>query len=65
MTITGPVINAAKFVVFLITGGGKADVLATVRDGSGKQYPATHVRPESGELCFFLDEAAAAKIESA
>lgn len=65
VTITGPVINAAKFVVFLITGGGKADVLATVRDGSGKQYPATHVRPESGELCFFLDEAAAAKIESA
>lgn len=62
VTITGPVINAAKHVVFLITGAGKADVLATVCDGSGKQYPATHVKPTSGDLAFFLDKAAAAKI---
>lgn len=62
VTITGPVINAAHFVVFLITGGGKADVLATVYDGSGKQYPATHVQPKSNDLVFFLDKAAAAKI---
>jgi len=62
VTITGPVINCAKQIVFLITGGGKADVLATVVDGSGTQYPATHVQPKSGELVFFLDEAAAAKI---
>lgn len=65
VTITGPVINEASFVVFLITGGGKADVLATVCDGSGTQYPATHVQPKSNNLCFFLDEAAAAKIETA
>ena len=62
VTITGPIINAANFVVFLITGAGKADVLATVYDGSGKQYPATHVQPKSKQLAFFLDEAAAAKI---
>ncbi len=62
VTITGPVINNAKQVVFLITGGGKADVLATVKDGSGIQYPATHVQPKSGELLFFLDQAAAAKL---
>lgn len=64
VTITGPVINNAKQVVFLITGAGKADVLATVIDGSGTQYPATHVQPKSGELVFFLDEAAAAKLSS-
>ena len=62
VTITGPVINNAKQVVFLITGAGKADVLATVMDGSGQQYPATHVKPTSGQLAFFLDEAAAAKL---
>ena len=62
VTITGPVINNAKQVVFLITGAGKADVLATVMNGSGKQYPATHVKPASGQLVFFLDEAAAAKL---
>jgi len=63
VTITGPVINAAKFVVFLITGAGKADVLASVYDGSGEQYPATHIQPKPGELAFFLDESAAAKIK--
>ena len=62
VTITGPIVNAAKFVVFLITGAGKADVLATVYDGSGKQYPATHVQPRSNNLAFFLDKAAAAKL---
>ena len=62
VTITGPVINAANFVVFLITGGGKADVLATVYHGTGEQYPATHVQPKSKQLAFFLDQAAAAKI---
>ena len=62
VTITGPIINAAKFVVFLITGAGKADVLATVYDRSGKQYPATHVQPRSNNLAFFLDKAAAEKL---
>lgn len=62
VSITGPVINAAKEVAFLITGGGKADVLSAVVDGSGTQYPATHVKPQSGELVFFLDRAAAAKL---
>lgn len=61
VTITGNVINAAKTVVFLITGAAKADVLAKVIDGSGESYPATHVRPK-GELVYFLDEAAAAKL---
>lgn len=62
VSVTGPVINAAKEVVFLITGAGKAEVLATVVDGSGTQYPATHVKPKDGDLVFFLDEAAAAKL---
>lgn len=62
VSVTGPVINASKEVVFLITGGAKADVLASVVDGSGTQYPATHVKPTTGELAFFLDQAAAAKL---
>jgi 6-phosphogluconolactonase len=62
VSVTGPVINASQRVVFLITGGGKADVLATVHDGSGVQYPATHVQPESKQIEFFLDQSAAAKL---
>ena len=61
VTITGGVLNAAKAVVFLITGDSKADVLPQVIDKSGAEFPATHVQP-AGSLTFFLDEAAAAKL---
>ena len=61
VTITGNVLNASKAVAFLITGGGKADVLKTVVDQTGSEYPATHIQP-AGSLTFFLDQAAAAKL---
>lgn len=61
VTITGKVLNASKQVVFLITGAAKSQVLATVVDQSGTQYPATHIQPE-GSLTFFLDEGAAANL---
>lgn len=61
VTITGETLNASKAVAFLITGGGKADVLKTVVDQTGSQYPATHIQP-AGSLTFFLDEAAAAQL---
>lgn len=58
VTITGDVLNASKAVAFLITGGGKAEVLKKVIDKTGTEYPATHIQP-AGSLTFFLDEAAA------
>ncbi len=61
VTMTGKVLNASKAVVFLITGGGKAEVLKTVVQRTGAAYPATHIQP-AGSLTFFLDEAAAAQL---
>ncbi len=59
ITLTGPVINGAKKVVFLITGGNKADVLAQVihKSGDFESFPAAHITPVN--LIFYLDQAAA------
>jgi 6-phosphogluconolactonase len=61
VSLTLPALNAAREVVFLVTGEGKAEVVARVfgpsRDAS---LPAARVRPRYGSLTVILDEAAAA-----
>lgn len=59
ITLTGPVLNGAKRVAFLVTGENKADVLAQVinRSGDFESFPASHIEP--AELSFYVDEAAA------
>lgn len=64
ITITGKIINNAAMVTFLVTGAGKAEKVGEIidqRDGF-KNYPANLVAPSSGNLFWFLDEAAAAGI---
>lgn len=64
ITITTKVINKARYVVFLITGESKAEVLKSVfnQDDYAKQYPAAYVLPDSNQLYFFIDSEAAQKI---
>jgi 6-phosphogluconolactonase len=61
ITITGKVINAAKFVAFLITGKNKAGIIAEIftKTGAYQTYPASFVHPEKGELMWLLDNEAA------
>ncbi len=60
ISLTLPAINAARHVVFLITGESKRQA---VRRAFGDQpdpaSPAAQVRPRAGELTVYLDEAAA------
>jgi len=61
VTLTVPVLNAARHVWFLVSGHGKREALRNVLHGSPMHrapYPATLVRPK-GELVWFVDEAAA------
>ena len=61
LTLTLPVINAARNVLFLVTGESKANAIGRIiRAGEG--LPAGLVRPGSGRLLWMLDEAAAAAL---
>jgi 6-phosphogluconolactonase len=66
VTMTLPVFNAAKEVVFLVAGEDKADAVARAF-GSGPDLatPASLVAPRAGALTILLDSAAASKLETA
>jgi 6-phosphogluconolactonase len=60
ITLTLPAINAARHIVFLVTGESKRDaVLRAFGDEPDLSSPAAHVRPVDGELTVYLDPAAA------
>jgi 6-phosphogluconolactonase len=64
ISLTLPALNAARSVVFLVTGAGKAEAVARA---FGEQpdpgVPAARVRPSAGSLTVLLDEAAAARLQ--
>ena len=64
VSINGKVINTSKEVAFLVTGASKAEkVEAVIEKTEGSDaYPASLVNPISGNLVWFLDEEAAAKL---
>lgn len=64
VTLTFPVLNSAREVVFLAAGEDKADaVRRAFGDPPDPSAPATHVRPGAGTLTVILDAAAAAGLE--
>lgn len=65
ITLTGPVINNAELVTFLVTGSTKAAIVREIitQADNRRQYPAAFIQPNPGELCWFLDQAAAQAIE--
>jgi 6-phosphogluconolactonase len=64
LTLTYPVLNAARLVLFLVSGPDKAAAAREVLTGeqSPELIPARGVQPSSGELHFFLDRAAAKEL---
>ena len=65
LTLTVPVLNAAKAVTFLVAGEGKAGALKQILEGDAdpRAYPAMLVRPEDGELTWMVDAASASSLE--
>ena len=60
-TMTYPVINNSRNVMFLVAGEAKAEAVREVIDGKKDpaHFPAQSVRPKDGRLMWFLDEHAA------
>ena len=65
LTMTLPLINHAKEIVFLASGAGKADVLQKILvDKPNLDIPVARVQPVKGKLFWFLDADAAAEVKS-
>ncbi|HLZ80752.1 MAG TPA: 6-phosphogluconolactonase [Ktedonobacteraceae bacterium] len=64
LTFTPPLLNAARHILFLVTGAEKADAVQAVLEGEYQpdEYPAQIVRPSNGEVVWMLDTAAAGKL---
>ncbi len=66
LTMTLPLLNQARHIVFLVAGAGKASmlqqVLSDVVDSAGQIPPARLVRPVGGELEWLVDAAAASNL---
>jgi 6-phosphogluconolactonase len=64
LTFTPPLLNAARHVLFLVTGAEKADAVQAVLEGEyqPEEYPAQLIRPTNGEVTWMLDTSAAGKL---
>jgi 6-phosphogluconolactonase len=64
VTMTLPLINAARYVVFMVTGSEKADVLVRILEGHFEPdvLPAQMVLPTNGQIRWLVDAAAGARV---
>ena len=61
VTMTYPLLNTAREVVFLVSGGDKGEALRRAfGEPPDESSPAAHVRPGAGTLTLVLDQAAGA-----
>jgi 6-phosphogluconolactonase len=59
MTLTFPIINRSRFVLWVVTGGEKAEALVRLRDGD-RSIPGSRVR--NNDALVLADRAAAARL---
>jgi len=64
ITMTPLLINKAHFIIFIVTGAAKADVVADVLQGprDPRRCPAQLLHPLPGEVMWFADRDASAKL---
>ena len=64
VTLTYPIINSARRIVFLVTGAGKAETLRAVltEPYDVSERPVQGIKPTDGELIWLVDQAAATEL---
>ena len=63
ITLTLPVLNQAKNIIFLVLGREKAGIVKTLLAGDDRRLPAARIAPKSGNLFFYLDYEAASLLD--
>ena len=65
ITLTFPVINNSKSVLFLVKGASKAKIIGQVLNENSPEnrYPVQKINPTDGKTVWFIDKEAAAKLE--
>jgi 6-phosphogluconolactonase len=66
VTLTFPVFNHARCIVFMVTGSGKAQTLQSVLEGASDvhRFPTQGIQPADGEVIWLLDPSAAALLNN-
>jgi len=64
LTITYPMINAARAVWILVSGSAKARTVHQALEARDSTLPVVHVAPRSGPLAWLLDRDAGAQLSS-
>ena len=59
LTMTYPIINHAKQIIFLVSGRGKSEILRTIFENRQLGLPAQRVKPLDGKLIWLIDKDAA------
>ena len=64
VTLTPPVFNSARLVLFMVVGKNKASTLSKVLSETRQPelYPAQRIDPNDGRLIWLVDEAAASQL---
>jgi len=64
ITLTKAIVNKSKHIAFLTTSNNKAHALKEVLEGQYNPdlYPSQEIKPENGELHWFVDEAATTQL---
>jgi 6-phosphogluconolactonase len=60
ITMTLPLLNQARYIVFLFTGREKSRTVQRVLEDSKIRLPAQKIRPPNGQATWLMDRGAAA-----
>lgn len=56
ITFTFPLLNHARHILFLVEGAEKSHVFAEAVNAERAIYPVQHIRPESGDVTWYVDQ---------
>lgn len=63
VSLSLPVLDAARRILFLVSGGGKSAILAEILEGSSPTaYPAGLIRAPDGHVTWLVDDEAASRL---